>query len=72
MRPAMRYGGVGLLAGLERVVGRVDSAIGVTPGELVRERIDPLLAQALQLGPAVVGARGVVHAGGRLLSARSW
>jgi hypothetical protein len=35
-------------------VGRVDLLDGRDPVELVRERVDPLLTQALELRPAVV------------------
>src|SRR5919107_4068461 len=50
-------GGVGLLAGLEVVVGGVDASDRHDAVELVREGVDPLLAQALELGPAVVHRR---------------
>jgi hypothetical protein len=30
----------------------------------MRKGIDPLLTQARQLGPAIIDARGVVHAAG--------
>jgi len=46
--------GIGLLAWLQPVVLRVDSLDRHDPVELVRKGVDSLLAQALELGPAIV------------------
>ena len=59
--------GVGLLARLEIVVGGVHLRDRHDAVELVREGVDPLLAQALELGPPVVHV-----ADATLFSARSW
>jgi hypothetical protein len=48
----------------ERVVRRVNLGDGRYARELMRERLDALLAQARQLGSAIIGPRGVVHAAG--------
>ena len=61
-------GGVGLLARLEVVVGGVHRRDRRDARERVRERVDALLAQALELGAAVVDARtlhGAADAYGR-------
>ena len=67
---------VGLLARLEGVMSGVDVRDRRYALKLMRERIDALLAQALQLGAPVVNRRGVVHAAGGYwpggASARSW
>jgi hypothetical protein len=55
---------VGLLTALERVVGGVDVADRRYAVEFVREGVDALRTQALELGPTVVEGRGVVHAPG--------
>ena len=61
-RDAVRL--IRLLAGLHRVMSRVDLRDRRHALELMRKRLDPLLTQALQLGPAIVDRWGVVHAAG--------
>ncbi len=43
---------VGLVPGLQVVVGRPDVGDRLDPAELVRERVDPRLAERAQLAPA--------------------
>ena len=67
MRPAMRYARSVSSPASRCVVGGVDLRDGRDARELVREGIDALLAQARQLGAAIIGARsrgGLVHAAG--------
>ena len=66
---------VGLLTGLEFAVGGDDLGNRRDATELVRERVDALLAQAVELRPPVVLRRGSglglpLH--GREATARSW
>ena len=64
---AERYDSLGAVAGLEAArvdVGGVDLADRSYALELMREGVDALLAQARQLGSAIIGPRRVVHAAG--------